>query len=238
MIGKFLCWAALIALTVLPILFRSYRIQRFSVVVLLIAAYGLLWHGTRLAARNAPLPDRALLSSQATYADAWNDGRLATQAVADAYLVPLQTIFIALGILALVPVFKMSKYPSIRNVACSLSLALILTGCMDSDPFGLSIRRIIGDYKLEQFESGHYYLLKNGVQGSGGGFLDGIVLELGWDASIIAAKRYSTFRGDPDGWMFIDLATGATTGPFTDDEFRKRYPLLKTAEAKSAWQNL
>ena len=106
MIGRVLCWTALVALTVLPIVVRSRGLRVFSVVILLFAAHNLLWSGLRLAARNADLPDRATLTSHVVYADAWQAGRQATQAKADAYLVPLEAIFVALGILALSPVFK------------------------------------------------------------------------------------------------------------------------------------
>ena len=111
MIGRIICWALLVALTVVPILSRSRQARIFSVSVLLVASYVLLWHGLRLAARNVPLPDHTTLKSQVPYADAWQDGRMATQAMADAYLVPFQAIFIALGILALSPVFTRRSQP-------------------------------------------------------------------------------------------------------------------------------
>ena len=106
MIGRVLCWSALVALTVLPIVLRSRGLRIFSVVVMLFAAHNLLWSGLRLASRNVDLPDQETLRSQVVYADAWQDGLKATQAKADAYLVPLTAIFIALGILVLSPVFK------------------------------------------------------------------------------------------------------------------------------------
>jgi len=106
MIGRVLCWLALVALTVLPIILRSRGLRILSVVALLFAAHSLLWSGLRLAARNADFPDRATLTRQVVYADAWRNGLQATQANADAYLVPLTAIFVALGILALSPAFK------------------------------------------------------------------------------------------------------------------------------------
>ncbi|MCK5528393.1 MAG: hypothetical protein KAI74_01810 [Kiritimatiellae bacterium] len=106
MIEKIICWSALIALTILPILLRSRVFRIFSIIVLLFAAHNLLWSGLRLAARNVYLPDTEILKSQVTYADAWGDGLSATQAKANVYLVPLEAIFVALGILAVSPVLK------------------------------------------------------------------------------------------------------------------------------------
>jgi hypothetical protein len=79
-----------------------------------------------------------------------------------------------------------------------------------------------GRLQLEQWEDGNtYYLNKKGHKGSGsgGGLLDGTVQRIGWSQRYIVAKRYSTFRGDPDGWMVIDLQSGEITGPFSDAEF-------------------
>ena len=117
MIGRIICWLALVALTASPILTRSRQARIFSVVVLLIAANGLLWSGLRRAARSVDLPDRETLTSQVAYADAWGDGLDATQAKADAYLVPLAAIFAALGILALSPVFTRRSQPHAGQVS-------------------------------------------------------------------------------------------------------------------------
>lgn len=40
--------------------------------------------------------------------------------------------------------------------------ALLLIGCVDQDPFGLSRKRIKTSYSLEQFEGGVYYLQRVG----------------------------------------------------------------------------
>ncbi|NJK93431.1 MAG: hypothetical protein HC904_17415 [Blastochloris sp.] len=117
-------------------------------------------------------------------------------------------------------------------------LALTVTSCMDADPFGLSSRRIAGKYQLERFEGGNYYLLKDGHEGSGGGYLDGTILEIGWDSDTIAAKRCANFRGDPDGWMIIDLKSDKLTGPVTEEVFRKSYPSLKSYDPETAWKKL
>ena len=117
-------------------------------------------------------------------------------------------------------------------------IALVATGCMDADPFGLSSRRIAGNYQLEQFESGKYYLLKDGHKDSGGGYIDGTVLVIGWDADVIAAKRHANFRGDPDGWMIIDIRSDELKGPLSEEEFLKLYPNLKIYDPVIAWKKL
>lgn len=117
-------------------------------------------------------------------------------------------------------------------------VAPMITGCMDADPFGLSRRRIAGKYHLEQFEGGSYYLLKDGHEGSGGGCIDGTVLEIGWDSNIIAAKRHANFRGDPDGWMIVDFKSEKMTGPLSENDFRKLHHSLKTYAPETAWKKL
>src|SRR5690606_20749894 len=111
-------------------------------------------------------------------------------------------------------------------IPTAAAIMVIAAGCMDTDPFGLSSKRIAGKYQLEQFESGNYYLLKDGHKSLGGGFIDGTVLAIGWDTDIIAAKRYANFRGDPHGWMIIDLRSDSMTGPLTDEDFKTSYPSL------------
>lgn len=82
--------------------------------------------------------------------------------------------------------------------------ALLLCGC-DQDPFGLSTRRIKGNYSLEQFEGGLYYIQRNGHRKDGGGYLDGTVEHIGWTETEIFVKRRSTWGGETRmaGWSSI-----------------------------------
>jgi hypothetical protein len=59
-----------------------------------------MWLGISLASRNVTIPDRETAQSQVLYGDAWLAGVKVTEAYVDEYLVPLEAIFIALGILA------------------------------------------------------------------------------------------------------------------------------------------
>ena len=109
---------------------------------------------------------------------------------------------------------------------------------MDQDPFGLSLRKVDGPYRLEQFESGSYYLQKAGANQDGGGCIDGVVVEIGWTNGFIFAKRHANFPSDGDGWMVIEVRTGKTTGPLSENNFRKRFPTVRTLAPAEAWKKL
>lgn len=130
------------------------------------------------------------------------------------------------------------KLAFVQKLVLPLVISLMVTGCMDADPFGLSSRRIVGKYQLELFESGAYYITKDGHKWSGGGFVEGTVLQIGWNADVLAVKRYSTYRGDPDGWILIDLHSDKMSGPISEAEFLKRFPLLQIQDPESLWKVL
>jgi hypothetical protein len=116
----------------------------------------------------------------------------------------------------------------------------LMSGCF---PFGGSERKIAGDYRLEQFEDGQtYYLHKRGHDDSadGGSIIGGIVLRLGWSSRFIVAERHSIYRGDPDGWMIIDVQTGAISGPFAEADLRKHSEVsgIQIYEVSEAWKRL
>src|SRR5690242_12124802 len=92
-------------------------------------------------------------------------------------------------------------------------LLLCALGCNQSQ------RTVAGPYRLEQFES-KFYLEKAGAPETGGGCLEGTVEQIGWTNGFIFAKRYSTYRGDPDGWMVIDVVKQSMIGPLSEAEFR------------------
>ena len=117
-------------------------------------------------------------------------------------------------------------------------LVLYATGCMDQDPLNLSQRKVSGRYLLERFEGGNFYLeQKSGEQG-GGGCIEGTVEAIGWTNGFIFAKRYATNRGDPDGWMVIDVAKESMVGPLSESEFREKYPGVQTLSPEEAWKKL
>ena len=112
-----------------------------------------------------------------------------------------------------------------------------LCGCMDQNPLGLNTKELAGQYSLHQFEGGLYYVTKPGDDG-GGGILEGTVLEIGWNNDIILAKRRANFRGDPDGWMVINIAKREVSGPISEEERRSnpQYSKIETVSPDVAWK--
>ena len=115
-------------------------------------------------------------------------------------------------------------------------VALFLTGCGNE-------RTVAGAFRLELFEDGMtYYLHKRGQDDSsqGGSVIGGTVLRLGWSSRFIVAERHSIYRGDPDGWMTIDVQSGVMSGPFTATELRARPEAqgIQIYEVSEAWKRL
>ena len=114
--------------------------------------------------------------------------------------------------------------------------SVLLAGCEQQ-------HRIVGDYRLEKFEDGQtYYLHKAGQDDSsqGGSIIGGTVVRIGWSSRYIVAERYSIYRGDPDGWMIIDVQSGVISGPFTETDFQARPESkgIKIYDASEAWKIL
>lgn len=110
-----------------------------------------------------------------------------------------------------------------------------VTGCTDT-------KSLPGNYKLERWEDNKtYYLLGPSEQDvKGGGLIDGTILRIAWSDEVIFAERFSTFRGDPDGWMFIDIKSGKISGPISKSQFDifvKKYH-LQVKEVDQAWNEL
>jgi hypothetical protein len=98
-------------------------------------------------------------------------------------------------------------------------------------------RTVDGPYRLEPFED-KFYLQKAGAEETGGGSIQGTVEEIGWTNGFIFARRYATYRGDPDGWMIINVTKQSITGPLSEPEFRKKYPGVQTLSPEVAWKKL
>jgi hypothetical protein len=47
-------------------------------------------------------------------------------------------------------------------------------------------------------------------------------MQIGWNEHYIIAKRHSIFRGDPDGWMIVNIHQQSIEGPFSDEVIRTR----------------
>jgi hypothetical protein len=109
--------------------------------------------------------------------------------------------------------------------------------------FGGWERKIVGKYRLEQFEDLEtYYLHKAGQDDSadGGSIIGGTVRRIGWSSRYIVAERHSIYRGDADGWMIIDVESGKMSGPFTEADFQSRPESkdIQIYDASVAWKRL
>jgi hypothetical protein len=120
-----------------------------------------------------------------------------------------------------------------------ITFPALLSGC-DMDLFNLGCRNIgQSGYALCQAEDKSlYYLQRSGDAISGGGVLDGTVKTIGWDSSSIIASRYSTFRGDPDGLMVLDIRSGRLSGPIDPKDIERAYPTIKQQSARVVWSTL
>jgi hypothetical protein len=129
-----------------------------------------------------------------------------------------------------------------KKILCTMVCLLLLiplSACMDQDPFGLSKRTINGRYYLESYEFG-YLLKKDGVPDYNGfGYLDGYILELGWDESKLYIKSRPIDDDYPDGWFILDLNKDKFIGDkLSEEEFKKKYPNAATYPAKIAFSKL
>jgi hypothetical protein len=115
-----------------------------------------------------------------------------------------------------------------------LALLIVLVCVAGCNP---NQRKVDGPYRLEPFE-GKFYLEKAGAEETGGGCIEGTVQEIGWTNGFIFAKRYANYRGDPDGWMVIDVTKQSMIGPLPEAEFRQKYPGVQTLSPEAAWKKL
>ncbi|TFW26998.1 hypothetical protein [Duganella callida] len=124
---------------------------------------------------------------------------------------------------------------AVYRILLATFFMLGVMGCSDT-------KSLPGNYKLERWEDNKtYYLLGPSTQDAkGGGLIDGTVLRIAWSDEVIFAERLSTFRGDPDGWMLIDIKSGKVSGPISESEcdiFLKKYH-LQVKEVGQAWNEL
>jgi hypothetical protein len=128
-----------------------------------------------------------------------------------------------------------------KKILCRTVFAAALlsgvVGCSDTKP-------LHGNYRLERWEDNKTFYLQgpagSHVDGHGGGLVGGMVLRLAWNDKLIGVERFSTFRGDPDGWMIIDIESGKISGPISTADFeaiRIKYR-LQVKEAGQAWNEL
>ena len=129
-----------------------------------------------------------------------------------------------------------------RAIPLLCLVALLVTGCAGAGDIVVNERTVAGAFSLELFEGGGYYLHKRGQDDSsqGGSVIGGTVQRLGWSSNYIVAERHAIARSDPDGWMIIDVKSGAISGPFSDAEFWARPEVqgIQIYMMKEAWKRL
>ena len=122
-----------------------------------------------------------------------------------------------------------------------LIVSLALISC-DQDPFNLQYRELSNGIYLQRWEDGTTYYLqtKNTIKSNGTGFLDGTVINIGWNNRYIVVEKQPAFHGDPSGWYLITSSTRNIEGPILKiplDEFLKTNK-IKVFSAKAAWDKL
>jgi len=117
-----------------------------------------------------------------------------------------------------------------------LSLASLLLAC-DQDPFGLSCRRIAGNYCLRQWEDGETYYIETL---SGREVANGTVKAIDWNAQHILVLRQPHALSDGQGYILIDVRSGSEQGPVQAvSSFRNRdVSAMNAIDPKAAWDKL
>jgi len=116
-----------------------------------------------------------------------------------------------------------------------IAIFVAFAGCSDTNT-------LPGGYKLERWEDGvtFYITGPDNSNQDGGGAIEGTVQRIAWNSKLIFAERYSTFRGDPDGWMIIDVESKEVSGPISDVEVEGliKSHNLQVKTAQEAWSAL
>ena len=113
-----------------------------------------------------------------------------------------------------------------------VAIALIALGCVDQDPFGLSERRLAGDYRLVLWEDGKSYCLFGGDRSS----LGEPVSRIGWNSRFILVDS----PNNPNGVVKINVKTHEVTRPLTDAELAAIPEIadIKLLSAEAAWKSI
>lgn len=101
-----------------------------------------------------------------------------------------------------------------------LVMVLFFSSCLFD---GGNKAKIAGNYYLHRWEGGTlFYIVDKWSEPNGGGLIEGTVQKVSWSEDYIFVKRKSTFGGDTNGWMIIDVYKSKIVGPFTDEEFERK----------------
>ena len=117
---------------------------------------------------------------------------------------------------------------------------MLLAIACDQDPLGCAVGKLPGGYGLEQWEGAQHHYLRGPGETPSGGVLEGTVTEIGWTDEFIVARRHANFRGDPDGWMVINIRTRMIRGPVPEAQWRLEPGLrgIVITSSTEAWKKL
>jgi hypothetical protein len=118
-------------------------------------------------------------------------------------------------------------------------VALVVSACMDQDPFRLSERSVAGGYRLLQWEDGTYYLVDQDHP-DGGGVVEGTVIRIGWNSETILVERRALAAIDKNGLMVIDVNKRTIQGPLPIESADSTPELagIELVPAAEAWGRL
>ena len=133
---------------------------------------------------------------------------------------------------------------NILRTPSKLLFLLLLSSCVDRDPFGLANKNILGDYYLNKWEDGKTFYLHDSKKAyeefHDHGPIGGTVIEIGWNKNSIIAKRKAHFGGKIDGWMVIDTNNKKISGPFIWADIIKNdaFENIEVMSSIQAWEKL
>ena len=98
------------------------------------------------------------------------------------------------------------------KILLGLFVSVVFSACGDQNI------HLPGGYVLERYsENGKYYVLgPDGKDDDIAGAFDGIVSEIAWDDRTILANVRKSYRGDSDGYYWIDIKTRNLSGPISE----------------------
>jgi hypothetical protein len=107
------------------------------------------------------------------------------------------------------------------RLSAVIALALLIPGCIGALDIFVPSKPLVGDFRLVQFDDQNYYV-ERGNSSEPGGVLAGTIERIGWNDKYIVAWRSAMLGNVQSGWMIIDVKTGASEGPLSDESFRAR----------------
>ena len=95
------------------------------------------------------------------------------------------------------------------------------------------------NYSLCRWEDGKtFYISARDKELVGGGAINGTARRVWWNNEFIIVDRVANFRDEPDGLFLLDGATGKLSGPYQEDELKRKFSRLNLRNANTAWDSM